>query len=183
GPDSLEGSERAFASDLVGEPDYLFDDRATRELRQTSVHRIGRMEEQRLAPMTSEHEEDLEQELVAAVPEDEPIGLRPPTRREDLAQLVATSGVTIEQHALDDIRREVTSRAIGLGPLVRVDAHVRLELLCGPIGLELRHLRPRFRESRGVAGGATQARGHLHSLTRAGRPRFSCGRPGVAWGR
>src|SRR5207244_656947 len=42
-PDPVEGSERAFASDLVGEPDHLFDDRATRELRQTSVHRIGRM--------------------------------------------------------------------------------------------------------------------------------------------
>jgi hypothetical protein len=100
------------------------------------------VEEQRLSPMTAEHKEHLEQELVAAVSEDEPIGLGSPPSREDLAQLIAATGIAVQQDAVQLVRRDVAARHGRLRPLVRVDAHVGLEHL-GAVRLELR---------KGVAG-------------------------------
>ena len=108
------------------------------------MHGVRGVEQERLSPVTAEDEEDLEQELVAAVAEDEPIGLGPPPRREDLAELIATPGVPVEKDAVQLLGGDVPARHVRLGPLVRVDAHVRLEHL-GPVGLELRELRSRPR--------------------------------------
>ena len=95
--------------------------------------------------MTAENEEDLEQQLVAAVAEDEPVRLGPPPGREDLAKIVAASGVPVEEDAVQLLGGDVPARHVRLGPLVRVDAHVRLEHL-GPVGLELCELRSRARQ-------------------------------------
>ncbi len=100
------------------------------------------MEEERLAPVATEDEKDLEQELVAAVAEDEPVRFGAPAGREDLTKVVASTGISVEKDAVQLLGRDVAARHVRLRPFVRVDADVGLEHL-GAVGLELRELSAR----------------------------------------
>src|SRR5256885_2006661 len=145
---AMDSSSRAMraatvsVSVLAGD---LLDDGPARELRQPSVHRIRGVEEQGLAAVAAEDEEDLQQKLVAAVAEDQPVRLRAPARGENLAKLVAAAGVPVEKHTVQLLRRDVAAGDVRLGPFVRVDPDVGLEHL-GAVRLELRELVPGARQ-------------------------------------
>ena len=100
------------------------------------VHRVGRVEEQRLAAVSAEYEERVQEELVAAVAENELVRRRPPSLAQGLPKLLSPAGIAVQNDALELRRREVLRGRIALGPLVRVDPYVGLQHL-GAVRLEL----------------------------------------------
>ena len=119
------------------------------------MHRVGRLEQERPAPVAAEDEEHAEKHLVAAVPEDELLGPHAPSLGEDAPKLVAATGVAVQKESIELVRREIAARGIGLGPFVGLDADLRAVLLRA-VCLELGHRGTRAR---------CAARAHFHSLT------------------
>ena len=103
------------------------------------------MEEQRLAVVAAEDEEDLQQQLVAAVSEHELIRRRAPARGEHLAELVAAARVAVKDDAVKLVRAQISGDRVRLRPLVGVDPNVRFQHLRA-VWLELRQLSPGSRQ-------------------------------------
>src|SRR5204863_3337399 len=113
--------EGALLGHLVGQADHLLDHGPAGELREPAVHRVSRVEEKRLSPVAAEDQEDLEEELVAPVAEDQPVGLGPPPSREDLAEIVATTGISVEKDPVQLFSGDVPAGHVRFWPLVRVN--------------------------------------------------------------
>ena len=75
------GPDRTLARDVVRQADELVDDGAPGDDREARVHRVRRLEQQCRATVTAEYEERVEQDLVAAVPEDDLLGCHFPSSR------------------------------------------------------------------------------------------------------
>jgi hypothetical protein len=89
--------ESPLPGEVVRQPHPLFSHGAARELSQPAVHRVGRMEEERAAPVAPEDEEDLQQHLVAAVAEGELVGVDAPPLLKDAPQLVSAPRIAVQQ--------------------------------------------------------------------------------------
>src|SRR4029077_18085206 len=96
------------------------DDRAAGDLREARVHRIRRLEQQGRAPVAAEYEEHVAQHVVAALPEDQLLGLDAVPRRERRAEVGRRGGgrVAIEQDVVELVWREVEACRIRIGPFV-----------------------------------------------------------------
>ena len=138
--------EGAIRAKVVREADALVRDATARDDAEPRVHRIGRLEEERRAPMPAEDQEHQKEHLVAAVAEEELLRAHAPAIGQDAPELVTSSGIAIQENAVELGRAQVPARGIGLRPFVRLDPDVGT-LPLRAVRLELRHLGPRLRQS------------------------------------
>ena len=101
---ALHRAERAFTRDFVRPADAFVDDGAAGDRRETLVHRVRRLEEEHPAPVPAEHEERLQQRVVAAVAEHELVGRDAVVAREDRTEVERRAGVAVEQHVVQLFR-------------------------------------------------------------------------------
>src|SRR5207249_1858866 len=82
----------ARSRDFVRPADAFVDDGAAGDRRETLVHRVRRLEEEHPAPVPAEHEERLQQRVVAAIAEHELVGRDAVVAREDRTEVERRAG-------------------------------------------------------------------------------------------